>query len=116
MPFRMQIDMQHPEPERALEEFTVDRPGAIILVGHHLSTATQIRCLIRTISLAGATLDVNRGVEIPNHFFLEILGIRDQIGCTLIKRDANLASVSFNMLINPEFLHHVQRLNFEAGQ
>jgi len=116
MPLQMHLDMPHPEPDRALEEFVVDRPGSIIFVGHHLSTGTQIRCLIRTISLGGAVLEIGDGVEMPNHFFLEILGIHDEIGCTLVKRAGNTVTISFNMLIDPEFLHHVIRLNFEASQ
>jgi hypothetical protein len=115
MPLQMHLDTRHPEPERALEEFTIDRPGTIIAIGHHLSTNMQIRCLIRVISLSGVVLEVNKGVDIPNHFFLEILGIHDEIGCTLIKREGETATIGFNMLINPEFLHHVIRLNFETS-
>ncbi|PZM17038.1 hypothetical protein [Rhizobium tubonense] len=116
MPLQTHLDMQHPEPDRALEEFVVDRPGSIIFVGHHLSTGTQVRCLIRTISLGGAVLEIGEGLEVPNNFFLEILGIHDEIGCTLVKREGSAVTVGFNMLIDPEFLHHVIRLNFEASQ
>ncbi|KAA0698443.1 hypothetical protein DTW90_14795 [Neorhizobium sp. P12A] len=115
MPFQTHLDTQHPQPERALEEFSIDRPGGIILIGHHLSTSQQIRCLIRTISLSGAVIEVNSGIEVPNHFFLEILGIKDEIGSTLVKRDGAMATISFNMLLNPEFLHHVLRLDFETS-
>ncbi len=115
MPLQTHLDTQHPQPERALEEFSIDRPGSIILIGHHLSTSQQIRCLIRTISLSGAVLEVNSGVEVPNNFFLEILGIRDEIGSTLVKREGATATISFNMLLNPEFLHHVLRLDFETS-
>jgi len=113
MAFQMHLDTEHPEPEQAYLEFSLDRPGKIIVVGHHLSTGTQIRCLIRTIALAGAMLEVNPNIEVPNHFFLEILGIHDEIGSTVVKREGDLVTISFNMLINPEFLHHVLRLNFE---
>jgi hypothetical protein len=115
MPLQTHLDTQHPQPERALEEFSIDRPGSIILIGHHLSTSQQIRCLIRTISLSGAVLEVNSGVEVPSNFFLEILGIRDEIGSTLVKREGAMATISFNMLLNPEFLHHVLRLDFETS-
>jgi hypothetical protein len=114
MAFQMHLDTAHPEPEQAYREFALDRPGKVIFVGHHLSTATQLRCLIRGITLAGATLEVNAGIEMPNHFFLEILGIHDEIGATLVKREGDIATISFNMLINPEFLHHVLRLSFET--
>jgi hypothetical protein len=115
MPLQTHLDTQHPEPERALEEFTVDRPGSIIFIGRHLSASQQVRCLIRTISLSGAELEVSPSLEVPNHFFLEILGIHDEIGCTLVKRDGAVATVGFNMLLNPEFLHHVLRLSFETS-
>ena len=114
MPFQMHSDTQHPAPERALEEFVVDRPGNIISIGHHLTTTMQVRCVVRTISLSGAVLEVNKGLDIPQNFFLEILGIHDEIGSTVVKREGDLVTISFNMLINPEFLHHVLRLNFEA--
>jgi hypothetical protein len=115
MPLQTHLDTQHPQPERALEEFTVDRPGNIMLVGHHLSTSQQIRCLIRTISLSGAIIEVSPSIDVPNNFFLEILGIRDEIGATLMKREGAIATISFNMLLNPEFLHHVLRLDFEVS-
>jgi len=114
MAFQMHLDAEHPQPEQTYREFSLDRPGKIIFVGHHLSTGTQVRCLIRTITLAGAVLEVNPSLEVPNHFFLEILGIRDEIGATVVKREGDLVTISFNMLINPEFLHHVLRLNFES--
>ena len=114
MAFQMHLDTEHPQPEQAYREFSLDRPGKIIFVGHHLSTGTQVRCLIRTITLAGAVLEVNPSLEVPNHFFLEILGIHDEIGSTVVKREGDLVTISFNMLINPEFLHHVLRLNFES--
>lgn len=116
MAFQMHLSAENAGSESTYREFGIDRPGKIILVGHHLSTKTQIRCLIRTITLAGAVLEVTPGLDVPDHFFLEILGIRDEIGCTLVKREEGTVTVSFNMLINPEFLHHVLRLSFEMGQ
>ncbi|MGA1801169.1 hypothetical protein [Rhizobium sp. HT1-10] len=107
--------MTNSDQEPVLPEYVVDRPGKIIFVGHHLSTSAQTRCIIRTMSQSGATLDVGTGYDIPTHFFLEIIGIHDEIGCTLIKREGAEVTVGFNMLINAEFLHHVLRLNFEAS-
>jgi hypothetical protein len=101
--------------ERRFEKFTIDRPGKIVLVGHHLSTASSIRCLIRTISLQGAELDVAPHVAVPTNFFLSILGIRDEIGCTVIAREEEKLAIGFNMLIDAEFLHHVIRLSFETS-
>lgn len=95
------------KPRDAYEAFVIDRPGKIILVGHHLSTRTKARCLVRTISLSGAELDVNPEFEIPKNFFLEILGIPDEIGSTLIAREGTKAIVGFNMLLDGQFLRHL---------
>lgn len=100
---------------RVFEKFSIDRPGKIVLVEHHLSTKTSIRCLIRTMSLQGAELEVTPQIPVPTHFFLAILGIRDEIGCTVMAREEEKVTVGFNMLINPEFLHHVIRLSFETS-
>jgi hypothetical protein len=101
--------------EQAFEKFPVDRPGRIIFVGHHLSTKTSFRCLIRRMSLAGAELEISPHLPVPNNFFLEILGIHDEIGCTLVRREEEKVLIGFNMLIDPEFLHHVLRLSFETS-
>jgi hypothetical protein len=109
----MHLEANNSFHDQALPQFLVDRPGNIILVGHHLTTSTQCPCTIHLMSRSGATLHVGTGFDVPNHFFLEIIGLHDEIGCTLIKREGAEISVSFNMLINAEFLHHVQRLGFE---
>jgi len=97
-------------PERAFQNFVVDRPGRIIIVGHHLSAKTHIRCLVRHISLYGALLEVSPYLTFPSNFFLEIVGIKDEIGCTVISREEEFVTVGFNMLIAQEFLTHVIRL------
>ncbi|MCL6707479.1 hypothetical protein M8R20_10750 [Pseudomonas sp. R2.Fl] len=102
-------------PDQVYEKFTIDRPGRIVFVGRHLSTKNNMRCLIRTISLYGAELEVSPHVPVPSNFFLEILGIRDEIGCTVIRREEEKLVVGFNMLIDPEYLHHVVRLSFELN-
>lgn len=101
--------------EQAFEKFQIDRPGRLIFVGHHLSTKTNYRCLVRTISLYGAELEVSPHLPVPGNFFLEILGIHDEIGCTVIRREEEKVTVGFNMLIDAEFLHHVIRLSFETS-
>lgn len=101
-------------PEDLYEKFTIDRPGKIVFVGHRLSVSNSERCIVRKVSQHGAQIEVSSKVELPSHFFLEILGIRDEIGCTVIRREGEIVTVGFNMLIDPEFLHHLRRLSFEA--
>lgn len=103
-------------PDKAFEMYRLDLPGKIILIGHHLSTANHVRCLIRGISLYGAELEVPPAAQFPKNFFLEILGIRDEIGCTLMRRQEEKLSVGFNMLIAPEFLTHVLKLGQDANR
>ncbi|CAN7233005.1 hypothetical protein J2T08_001286 [Neorhizobium galegae] len=116
MPLNMDQDTRKDGPrDQAFEKFTIDRPGKVILVGHHLSTKTSFRCLIRSISLYGAEIEVGPTLPMPNNFFLEILGIHDDIGCTVIRREEERVTIGFNMLIDAEFLHHVIRLSFETS-
>lgn len=116
MPLHLNIGAKDNIPQDQMhEKFVIDRPGKIIFVGHHLSTKSSIRCLVRSISLYGAELEVSPHTPMPSHFFLEILGIHDEMGCTLIRREAERVTVGFNMLIDPEFLHHVVRLSFELS-
>ena len=99
--------------DQAFPKYVIDRPGKVIFVGHHLSTASHFRCIVRNISLYGADLDVSPNLTMSKNFFLEILGIHDEIGCTVIRREAEHVVVGFNMLLAPEFLHHVIRRGFE---
>lgn len=116
MPLQRILDAKSDIPrDQVFEKFRIERPGKIVFVGHHLSMAKSQRCLIRTMSLYGAELDVSPHVIVPPNFFLEILGIHDDIGCTLIRREAEKLTVGFNMLLDPEFLHHVVRLSFETS-
>src|SRR3546814_11935632 len=115
MPLNMDRDPKQTAPrDQAFEKFEIKRPGRIIFVGHHLSTRTHIRCLIRTISLYGAELEVSPPLPVPNNFFLEILGIQDDIGCTLIRREAEKVTVGFNLLIDPEFRSEERRVGKEC--
>ena len=47
MAFQMHLNDDNNEQEKSYRDFTLDRPGKIIFVGHHLSTGTQVRCLRR---------------------------------------------------------------------
>jgi hypothetical protein len=116
MALNINIDPRASVPQDQMyEKFSIDHPAKIIFVGRHLRTSDTLPCLIRTISLYGAELDVGPDLELPKNFYLELLGIRDEIGCTLIRREDETVTVGFNMLLDPEFLHHVRRLNFETS-
>lgn len=112
----LHIDHRQSVPQdEQYEKFQIDRPGKITLIGHHLSAKDTMRCLVRSISLYGAEIEVSPHLEMPTNFYLEILGIRDEIGCNLIRSEEEKVTIGFNMLIDAEFLHHVRRLSFETS-
>ncbi|QRM54801.1 hypothetical protein [Sinorhizobium sp. BG8] len=95
------------QPKRSFVQYRIERPGHIIPIGHHLRSSTVYNCLIMSISCAGAVLNVNRNLELPENFYLEIHGVRDEIGCTEFRRDREELVVRFNMFLDAEFLRRV---------
>jgi hypothetical protein len=100
-----QLRLRH--PKRSFVQYRIDRPGFITPIGHHLSTAMRYTCLVRSLSSAGAMLSVNKTLTLPEHFYLEIQGVRDGIPCTEFKREGEELVVRFNMFLDPDFLNAV---------
>ena len=100
-----QLALRH--PRRSFVQHRLDRPGFVTPIGHHLSTALRYTCLIRSISSAGAVLSINRTLTLPENFYLEIDGVRDEIPCTEFKRDGEALVVRFNMFLDVDFLNMV---------
>ena len=100
-----QLHLRH--PKRSFVQYRHDKPGFITPIGHHLSTALRYTCLIRSISSAGAVLSINKTLTLPENFYLEIHGIRDEIPCTEFKRDGEELVVRFNMFLDVDFLNMV---------
>jgi len=91
-------------PKRSFVQYRVDRPGRIIPVGHRLSAATHYPCTIRSLSSAGAVIAIGGTIRLPENFYLEVDGIRDEIPCTEFKRSGDELVVRFNMFLDPDFL------------
>ena len=100
-----QLHLRH--PKRSFVQYRLDKPGYITPIGHHLSTALRYTCLIRSISSAGAVLSINKTLTLPENFYLEIHGIRDESPCTEFKRDGEELVVRFNMFLDVDFLNMV---------
>jgi hypothetical protein len=100
-----QLRLRH--PKRSFVQYRLERPGFITPIGHHLSTANRYTCLISSISSAGALLSINKALTLPENFYLEILGIRDEIPCTEFKREGSELVVRFNMFLDGDFLNLV---------
>ena len=108
-----QLHLRH--PKRSFVQYRLDKPGFITPIGHHLSTAMRYTCLIRSISSAGAVLSINKTLTLPENFYLEIHGIRDEIPCTEFKRDGEELVVRFNMFLDVDFLNLVLGRQAEAN-
>ncbi len=52
-------------------------------------------------------LSINKTLTLPENFYLEIHGIRDEIPCTEYKRDGEELVVRFNMFLDVDFLNMV---------
>ena len=94
-------------PKRSFRLHTIERPGIVIPVGHHLTINTQYHCLIERVSCAAAMLNINPKVEIPKNFFLVILGSSEEIGCTEVERKDDHLLAKFNMYLDAGFLQRI---------
>ncbi|URK88181.1 hypothetical protein LP421_12325 [Rhizobium sp. RCAM05350] len=64
------------------KHYYIERPCRILVVGQHLKTKTKYQCLLRHISVGGAMVDFNANIMLPKHFFLQIDGFQEEIGCS----------------------------------
>jgi hypothetical protein len=97
------------------KHYYIERPCRILVVGQHLKTKTKYQCLLRHISVGGAMVDFNANILLPKHFFLQIDGFQEEIGCSQVQRHRTELGVRFNMQLAPEFLSRLIRMNFTSG-
>ena len=95
--------------------YFIERPCRILVIGQQLKAKTRYRCLLRHISIGGAMLDFNAAILLSKHFFLEIDGLKEEIGCAEVHRSGTELGVRFNMLLAPEFLSRLIRMQFASG-
>lgn len=60
-------------------------------------------------------LDFNATIPLPKHFFLEIEGFKEEIGCSEVYRERAELGVRFNMLLSADFLRRLIRMQFSSG-
>ncbi|OBZ96460.1 hypothetical protein ADU59_06705 [Pararhizobium polonicum] len=97
------------------KHYYIERPCRILVVGQHLKAKTKYQCLLRHISVGGAMVDFNANILLPKHFFLEIDGFREEIGCSQVYRHRTELGVRFNMQLAPEFISRLIRMAFTSG-
>jgi hypothetical protein len=89
------------EPD--FERFSVDLPARIFMIGHRLKIQ-EVPCTIEDISCSGAKLKVDPALAIPTTFFLNIVGMQEEIGCAIVSREHDHISLKFNILLSEEVL------------
>ena len=99
----------------AYPHYHIERPCRILIIGSQLKAKTKYQALLRHISIGGALLDFNASILLPKHFFLEVDGFKEEIGCADVHRSGTELGVRFNMLLAQDFLSRLIRLQFSSG-
>jgi hypothetical protein len=98
--------------ERQYERFYVQRPARLVAVRPCLTGVSMRSAEIIDISQGGATFLVGTTVGLPQHYYLNILGLAYRIACAEMRRDNNRVAVRFINLLTPETLRLVVRADF----
>lgn len=98
--------------ERRWERFHVKRPARIMAVSPCLTRVSVRNCEIQDISRGGAGLEMSMIHGLSSHYYLEVIGLANRIGCAEIYRNGNRAGVKFIMPIPEDLLRRIVRADF----
>lgn len=101
--------------ERQWERFYVQRPARLVAVRPCLTGVSMRSAEIIEISQGGACFFVGTTLGLPQHYYLNILGLAYRIGCAEIRRNDNRVVVRFINTLTPETLSLVVRADFMIG-
>lgn len=101
--------------ERQYERFYVQRPARLVAVRPCLTGVMMRSAEIIDISQGGASFLVGTTAGLPQHYYLNILGLTYRIGCAEMHRSENRVAVRFINLLTPETLRLVVRADFMHG-
>ncbi len=102
--------------ERKWERFYVRRPARLMAVSPGLTRVTLRNCEIIDISQGGAAIELTTALGLGLHYYLEVLGLSDRIGCAEAYRNGNRVGVRFIMPIRENQLHRIVRADFMMGE
>lgn len=105
-------DAKQTTVELDFERFPVNLSARILMVGHHLKIQ-EAACTIEDISCSGAKLKIDRTAAIPMTFFLNIVGMHDEIGCAVVARGRDHISLKFNTLLSEDVLSMILKRNVQ---
>ena len=97
---------------RGAERFIVSRSARIMSVNPALAGMSIRSCQLVDISKIGATISLMTTIGLPDHYYLNIIGTSNRIGCAEIYRNGSRVGVKFIKPIDDELLHIVVRGDF----
>ena len=97
---------------RKAERFVVSRPARILSVNPALSGVSIRSCHLLDISRVGATISLVTTIGLPDHYYLNIMGTAERIGCAEIYRNGSRVGVKFIKEVADELLHSIVRGDF----
>ena len=109
------VDAKLGQPSQTYKHYFIERPCRILVIGERLKTRTKYQCLLKHISMGGAMLDFNANIFLPQNFFLEISGFREENGCTQVYRSGTQLGVRFNIPLTQDFVRRLIRMDFTGG-
>ncbi|WP_429929838.1 PilZ domain-containing protein [Agrobacterium vitis] len=98
--------------ERRWDRYQVRRPARIMAVRSGLSGVTMRSATVLDISRGGAGIELDTGIGLGSHYYLEVLGIATRIGCAEAYRNGTRAGVKFLMPISEVLLQRIIRTDF----
>ncbi|MBL0371120.1 PilZ domain-containing protein [Rhizobium sp. KVB221] len=97
---------------RKYERFIINKPGSLMAIGAGLSGMTSRSCRVIDISKGGACVQVTTTIGLPDHYYLNFLGIPDRIGCAEVYRNGERIGVKFIKAIADDLLSGIVRNDF----
>lgn len=97
---------------RKAERFVVSRPARVLSVNPALAGVSIRSCHLADISRFGATINLVTTIGLPDHYYLNIMGTANKIGCAEIYRNGNRVGVKFIKDIDDDLLHVIVRGDF----
>lgn len=97
---------------RKAERYAVNRACRILSINPALSGISIRSCHLIDISRVGATIGVVTTIGLPDHYYLNVLGTANRIGCAEIYRNGSRVGVKFIKEIDDALLHVIVRGDF----
>lgn len=97
---------------RKAERFVVSRPARVLSVNPALAGVSIRSCHLLDISRVGATISLVTTIGLSDHYYLNVMGTANRIGCAEIYRNGSRVGVKFIREIEDELLHSIVRGDF----